>query len=190
MHTISVTGQIVCENVVSDLWADRQSNSDRFEGEADGDIDAEGTDPGSDRFNPVIRRKRRRNHSKQESTRTYSNCLSQPVGTTINSSSSSSRPTTIPATIQPRPTPSRTANTAKATGNLQGSGKRGTNSFRRPLLIGRGQTNGWSAASKYFSINASKLPLIRKSIYCIDNVGSEVTCADMESFVRGGSACV
>ena len=65
VHTISATGQIVRENVVSDSWADRQSNSDRFEGEEDGNIDAEGTDPGSDRFNPVIRKKRRRNHSKQ-----------------------------------------------------------------------------------------------------------------------------
>ena len=127
VHTISVTGQIVRENVVSDSWADRQSNADRFEGEADGNIDAEGTDPGSDRFNPVIRRKRRRNHSKQESTRTYCNCLSQPAGTTINSSSSSSRRKTIPTTIRSRLTPSRTANTAKATGNLQESGKRVTN---------------------------------------------------------------
>ena len=75
VHTISVTGQIIREIVVSDSWADRQSNSDRFEGEADGDIDAEGTDPGSDRFNPVIRRKRRRiiqNKSRPEPTATVS----------------------------------------------------------------------------------------------------------------------
>lgn len=44
-------------------------------------MDAEGSGPGADRFNPVVRRKRPRNQSSQESTILYSNYLSQTAGT-------------------------------------------------------------------------------------------------------------